>query len=87
MAPDAKNDDGFLDVTLLGKITRRRLLKLFPTVFTGEHVKENEVETFKAKKIKINTDIKKILTPDGELIGSTPVEIECMHQAVEIFWK
>jgi len=87
MAPDAKNDDGYLDVTLLSKITRRRLLKLFPTVFTGEHVKENEVETFKAKKIKISTDIKKILTPDGELIGSTPVEIECLHQAVDVFWK
>jgi diacylglycerol kinase (ATP) len=87
MAPDAKNDDGFLDVTLLSKITRRRLLKLFPTVFTGEHIKENEVETFKAKKIKISTDVKKILTPDGELFGSTPIEVECLHQAVEVFWK
>jgi YegS/Rv2252/BmrU family lipid kinase len=87
MAPDAKNDDGFLDVTILSKITRRRLLKLFPTVFTGEHVKQDEVETFKAKKIKISTDVKKILTPDGELFGFTPIEIECLHQAVDIFWK
>lgn len=87
MAPEAKNDDGFLDVTLLSKITRRRLLKLFPTVFTGEHIKEKEVETFKAKKIKISTDIKKILTPDGELFGFTPIEIECLHQAVDVFWK
>jgi diacylglycerol kinase (ATP) len=87
MAPTAENDDGFLDVTLLSKITRRRLLKLFPTVFTGEHVKEKEVETFKAKKIKISTDVEKILTPDGELFGSTPIEIECLHQAVDVFWK
>ena len=87
MAPTAENDDGFLDVTLLSKITRRRLLKLFPTVFTGEHVKEKEVETFKAKKIKISTEIEKILTPDGELFGSTPIEIECLHQAVDVFWK
>jgi len=87
MAPEAENDDGYLDVTLLGKINRRRLLKLFPTVFTGEHIKENEVETFKAKKIKISTDIEKILTPDGELFGSTPIEIECLHQAVDVFWK
>jgi len=87
MAPEAENDDGYLDVTILSKITRRRLLKLFPTVFTGEHIKENEVETFKAKKIKISTDIEKILTPDGELFGSTPIEIECLHQAVDVFWK
>ena len=41
----------------------------------------------KAKKIKISTDVKKILTPDGELFGTTPIEIECLHQAVEVFWK
>ena len=87
MAPMAENDDGYLDVTLLSKITRRKLLKFFPSVFTGEHVKEDEVETFKAKKIKISTDIKKILTPDGELFGSTPIEIECLHKAVDVFWK
>ena len=87
MAPNAENDDGFLDITLLTKTTRRKLLKFFPKVFTGEHVNVDEVETFKAKKIKISTDIKKILTPDGELFGSTPIEIECLHQAVDVFWK
>lgn len=87
MAPNAKNDDGFLDITLLSKISRRRLLKLFPTVFTGEHIKQNEVETYRAKRIKISTENEKILTPDGELFGTTPIEIECLHQAVDVFWK
>jgi YegS/Rv2252/BmrU family lipid kinase len=87
MAPNAENDDGLLDVTLLTNITRRKLLKFFPKVFTGEHVNVDEIETFRAKKIKISTDVKKILTPDGELFGSTPVEIECLHQTVDVFWK
>jgi len=87
MAPDAKIDDGFLDVTLANKLSRRRLLKVFPKVFTGEHIHEPEVETFQAKEIRIKTDKPKALTPDGELVGITPVEVECLHQAVEVLWK
>jgi len=87
MAPNAKIDDGLLDVTLANKLTRRRLLKVFPMVFTGEHIHEPEVETFQAKKIRIETNVPKVLTPDGELMGTTPVEVECLEKDIEIFWK
>jgi YegS/Rv2252/BmrU family lipid kinase len=86
MAPFAKIDDGLLDITLANNLTRRRLLKLFPSVFTGEHIHADEVDTFQAKHIKIQTDVSKVLTPDGELIGITPVEVECLHRDVEVFW-
>jgi diacylglycerol kinase (ATP) len=85
MAPEAQIDDGLLDVTLLGKISRRRLLRLFPTVFRGEHVQYPEVETFTARSIKVASDQPKILAPDGELVGTTPAEITCLHQALEVF--
>ena len=87
MAPEAKIDDGYLDITLLKKVTRRRLLACFPKVFTGEHVNLDEVETFQAKNIRIETDVPKILTPDGEFYSATPVEVKCLHQAVEVFWR
>jgi len=87
MAPDAKIDDGLLDVVVAGKMTRRRLLQCFPKIFTGEHVDLPEIETFQAKKIKIECAKTKVLTPDGELIGITPVTIECLPEAVEVFWK
>jgi diacylglycerol kinase (ATP) len=85
MAPTASIDDGLLDVTLLGKASRIRLLRCFPTIFTGEHVHLDEVETFKARRIRINTDSPKILAPDGENLGSTPVEVECLQRAIEVF--
>jgi len=87
MAPNAKIDDGLFDITLLNKLCRIGLLKAFPKVFTGEHIHLPEVETFTAKHIKITTDPPKVLTPDGELIGITPVEVECLHQDIEILWK
>ena len=85
MAPEAKIDDGLLDVTLLGRISRRRLLRLFPTVFRGEHLQYPEVETFTARSIKVVSDQPKILTPDGELIGTTPADVTCLHHALDVF--
>ena len=87
MAPRAKIDDGLLDVIIAAKLSRVRLLKCFPKIFTGEHVNLKEVETFQAKHIKIESATPKVLTPDGELMGITPVEIECLPQAIEVYWK
>ena len=87
MAPDAEIDDGLLDVTLLWKATRRRLIQCFPKIFTGEHIHMAEVEHFKAKSISVETSVPKILTPDGELMGITPVKVECLRQAVPVFWR
>jgi YegS/Rv2252/BmrU family lipid kinase len=87
MAPNAKIDDGLLDVTLVNKLSRRKLLQSFPKIFTGEHIYLDEVETYQVKKIKIHSDVSKVLTPDGELVGITPVEIECLPSAIEVFWK
>ena len=87
MAPNAKIDDGLLDVTLCSPLTRRKLLRFFPKVFTGEHILLDEVETFQARSIRIVTDPPKVLTPDGELLGISPVEVECLPQAIEVFWR
>jgi diacylglycerol kinase (ATP) len=87
MAPNAEIDDGLLDVTLLSKATRRRLIQCFPKIFTGEHIHLEEIEQFKAKKITVETDAPKILAPDGELVGITPMEVECLRQDVPVFWK
>lgn len=85
MAPEAEIDDGLLDVTLLGKTSRTRLLKLFPTVFRGEHVRYPEVETYKASRIDITSEESKQLTPDGEILGTTPAEIRCLRRAISVF--
>jgi diacylglycerol kinase (ATP) len=85
MAPDASVDDGLLDITLLGKISRRRLLRLFPTVFRGEHIHYDEIETFTARRITVVNEHSKALSPDGEPIGATPAEVTCLHRALEVF--
>ena len=87
MAPSAKIDDGLLDVTLLNKLSRAKVLQCLPKIFTGTHVTMKEVETFQTKHLKIETSPLKMLTPDGQLMGSTPIEVECLPKAIEVFIK
>lgn len=86
MAPDAELDDGLLDVTLLNKVSRFKILRLFPTIFKGTHTQFEEVETFRVKKINIKTAHPMKLSPDGELLGTTPIEVDCLQRDLEIFW-
>jgi len=87
MAPSAKIDDGLLDIILVKKTSRLRLLKGLFKIFSGEHIHLKEIDTYKAKHIKIESNEPQVLTPDGELIGITPVEISCLKHAIEVYWK
>lgn len=85
IAPAAVLDDGFLDLTLVGRLSRRRLLRLFPSVYQGNHVRYPEVFTCKAKKIKLISPSGMALAPDGEIHGRTPAQINCLHRDLQIF--
>lgn len=85
IAPDAVLDDGLLDVTILESLPRHRLLKLFPSIYTGKHVKHPEVSTYKATRISIQSPQGMPLGPDGEFRGKTPVEITCLHKDLSVF--
>ena len=44
------NDDGLLDINILHKLGRKRLLSIFPKLFKGTHINEPEVQYIKGKK-------------------------------------
>jgi diacylglycerol kinase (ATP) len=85
LAPQARLDDGLLDVTLLGKMDRLRFLRSAPLFFTGAHLSLPEVETFRACRLRISTQTPKVVCSDGELASATPVEVECLKQNLEVF--
>ena len=87
IAPEAKLDDGLLDVIILNKISRLKLLKLFTSIYDGTHINYPEVEYIKAKTIKVTEEKPGKLIPDGEILGSTPIEIECLQQDIEFLWR
>ncbi len=85
IAPEAVIDDGLLDVTILRKLKRSRLLKLFPTIYSGRHVEYEEISTHKAARINICSPKAMLLGPDGEFCGRSPADIRCLPRDLTIF--
>jgi len=85
MAPGASVDDGLLDVIVANRMSRRTLLRLLPTIFSGKHVDSPFVEVFRGRHVDLRTESPMALTPDGEIIGSTPIETRILPGALEMF--
>jgi diacylglycerol kinase (ATP) len=85
MAPTACFDDGLFDVTLVRRLPRWRLLRLFPTIYRGTHVQYPEVLTRRARSVRILGPAGLHLAPDGEFRGRTPATITCLRGDLEIF--
>src|ERR1700752_1542320 len=52
--PHADHADGQLDITMVHSTSRTRLIRLFPTVFKGTHVKLDRVTTARARRVSID---------------------------------
>ncbi|MDQ7048389.1 MAG: diacylglycerol kinase family lipid kinase [Enterobacterales bacterium] len=85
MAPKARLDDGLLDLVLLNKTGRLKLLKLFSSIYDGSHINYPEVEYIQAQSIKIEEEKPGKLIPDGEILGRTPVEFKCLAADLDFF--
>lgn len=83
VAPAAQIDDGWMDIVLAKKISRTGLLRAFPSVFAGAHVNHPKIEMLRGKKLRLESDPPQLLTPDGEILGQTPVEIEVLPRRVQ----
>jgi diacylglycerol kinase (ATP) len=85
MAPAAEFDDGLLDLTVLRRLSRRRLLRLFPTIYRGRHVRHAEVLTRRARCVRLLAPAGLQLAPDGEFCGTLPATVECLPGVLAIF--
>ncbi|WP_082501569.1 diacylglycerol/lipid kinase family protein [Williamsia sp. Leaf354] len=83
ICPQARIDDGLLDVTLVEHTSRLRLLRLFPTIYRGTHISRRGVHTLRARTVTIETAEPTPVSADGELLGVTPVTIEIDASAMD----
>jgi len=84
MAPLARLDDGLIDLIIVRKVSRFKLLKLFPKVFAGNHISDPGVDYRQVKKFSILPEKDRQLNIDGEVLGTTPVEVEVLPQEIEM---
>ncbi len=73
ITPDAKVDDGLLDLLLVHRTTRLQLLKTLPRAYTGSHVRSAFVETARGSQFTFQSEHPLEVYADGERLTQTPV--------------
>jgi diacylglycerol kinase family enzyme len=84
IAPQARLDDGLLDVCVIGGIDPFRLVCMFPTVYFGRHLGIREVNYFRAPNARVETERPLDVYADGEYVCRTPVEIGVQGGALKV---
>ncbi len=84
MAPLAQVDDGYIDLIIVHKAGRFKLLNMFPKVFSGSHIGDAAVEYKQVKEFSIIPNEPHELNIDGEMIGSTPIHVVMLPRAIEM---
>jgi diacylglycerol kinase (ATP) len=75
IAPHAHMDDGRLDIVAVRHMNRLKLLRCFPEVFSGAHLRRAEVSFLRCTSARIDAGRPLEIFADGEFIGHTPAEI------------
>ena len=82
-------DDGLLDVTIVAAETRAGAIAisyhLLQSASNDEAAEREDIGYLRTKQVKITTEPPQKVVLDGEIIGSTPIEIKCIPQGLTIF--
>lgn len=84
LAPDASLTDALLDVVIIEDMSKRRFLRLAPTVFSGRHLRYPEVSVLQAREVHISATEPFTLYADGEAIAELPVTVRVLPAAVRM---
>ncbi len=90
-------DDGLLDLTILLQETKAGViaatLHSFQTAYTGTAVERStgtaverdDIGYLRSKQFKITTDPPQKVVIDGEIVGTTPIKINCIPTGLRVF--
>jgi len=84
IAPNARFDDGQLDVCVIGGVDPFKLACMFPTVYFGRHLSIREVDYFQAARVRVETETPLDVYADGEYVCRTPVEVTVQRAALQV---
>ena len=83
ICPEANVSDGLLDITILDRVSRPRLVTSFRLVYPGRHVELPFVHTARARDIRIECEAQ-VAYADGERVGPLPVQITALPKALRV---
>ena len=89
IAPDARLDDGLLDVVLAGPFTKSGVVRIFPGLYRGKHAGDPRVRILRARDVLVEAVPALGAVPppafaDGERIGPLPLRLTVVPGALSV---
>jgi YegS/Rv2252/BmrU family lipid kinase len=89
VAPQAKNNDGWLDYTAIRKVSRPMMFRLIPEFMKGTHGRFKQVRMGKFKEFSLQTDRPLFIHMDGEIFAGfgtdvRQLSVELLPGALEV---
>jgi diacylglycerol kinase (ATP) len=84
LAPSAVVDDGLLDIVMLEYLGKIGALALLPRLIGSGELRTTRVKRWKVQRIRLMTNRPCCFHGDGEIIGTTPVEVELVPHAIRV---
>ena len=80
IAPDARIDDGLLDVVVAGPFTKRGVVRIFPGIPQGKHLSHPAVDVLRGRSVLIEPfadlgPVPPVAFADGERVGPLPLRV------------
>jgi YegS/Rv2252/BmrU family lipid kinase len=76
LVPDARLDDGLLDVVLVGDVSKRRYLANLPKVFKGTHLDDPGLDLLRGRSVSFHADRPFTAYADGDPIADLPATVD-----------
>lgn len=82
--PDAVPDDGLINVTVVGKLSKWKFLSKVPSLFKGDIYRHKEVRHTTGRRVEISAAPYSYMEVDGEPVGITPVHVAVIPAGVKV---
>ena len=82
-------DDGLLDITIIAPETIAGAIAvsyhLLQSASNDEAAERDDIGYLRTEWVKVTTDPPQKIVLDGEIVGSTPVEVKCIPEGLSVF--
>jgi diacylglycerol kinase (ATP) len=84
LAPEARLEDGKLEVILIEMLKKREVLALIPRLLVTGELRTKRVARYRTEAVKFSASGEAWFQGDGELLGKSPVEIRVKPKALRM---
>ncbi|MCY6482910.1 diacylglycerol kinase family lipid kinase [Clostridium aestuarii] len=84
VSPYADLQDGILDICVIDKLSKMKILVLFPKLMKGKHSDIKEVSFYKGKKITLISEKGILVNIDGELIKVQQIDLQIIPKSIKV---